>query len=479
MFCQQHGGEQRRQLLFALEAQLYSYRAGKGAGHGKRNVHERCLLRYVKVYLMVSFNGIYYLNIYSFEKRPIKTLKTVNLCDRPITMAYSFPSPSTLINFVPNAFEHARVCMGTCSCNESKMDLQSRLLKLRKSRKKSKSESRYRRWGHGIGPAGPRSIGGRWPAQRRGPFIPEDFTFDLLDVPQRPRPRPVDHENDDVVNDFSADLLDVPQRPGPVDHENDDVVNDFSADLVDVPQRPGPVIQENDHVVNYLFPSTERHGNEPIRITYPSDAESINDRDDFDIEMDEILSEELTSNVEENDINEPELEHTYLESETLNEHEESANNSCSSSDDERPEYEGMGPLDYNPSILMLAREWILTHLGRNCSNSVADDFFQFALDHAQLFLRFKEELNGKRNVMTDLRRKVMQENLPPIKMDYIFKDKSLETVNEDDDLVHAYDCDAFPKKKYPADKFELVSQVTRVKVSVIIMLFCKSYYTSY
>ena len=101
--------------------------------------------------------------------------------------------------------------------------------------------------------------------------------------------------------------------------------------------------------------------------------------------MDEILSEELTSNVEENDINEPELEHTYLESETLNEHEESANNSCSSSDDERPEYEGMGPLDYNPSILMLAREWILTHLGRNCSNSVADDFFQFALDHAQVF----------------------------------------------------------------------------------------------
>ena len=278
---------------------------------------------------------------------------------------------------------------------------------------------------------------------------------------------------------MSVDLGDVPQRPGPVDHENDDVVNDFSFDLGDVPQRPGPVIHENDHVVNYLFPSTERHGNEPIRITYPSDAESINDRDDFDIEMDEILSEELTSNDEENDINERELEHTYLESETLNEHEESANNSCSSSDDERPEYEGMGPLDYNPSILMLAREWILTHLGRNCSNSVADDFFQFALDHAQLFLRFKEELNGKRNVMTDLRRKVMQENLPPIKMDYIFKDKSLETVNEDDDLVHAYDCDAFPKKKYPADKFELVSQVTRVKVSVIIMLFCKSYYTSY
>ena len=101
MFCQQDGGKQRRQLLFALEAQLY--RAGKGAGHGKRNVHECCLLRYVKVYLMVSFNGITDLNNYSFEKRPIKTLNTVNLCDRPITMAYSFPSPiSTLINFAPN-----------------------------------------------------------------------------------------------------------------------------------------------------------------------------------------------------------------------------------------------------------------------------------------------------------------------------------------------------------------------------------------
>ena len=104
--------------------------------------------------------------------------------------------------------------------------------------------------------------------------------------------------------------------PGPPGfHENDHVLNDWSVNRGAVPQR-GPVIHENDHVVNYLFPSTEVHGNEPI--TYTSDAPSIDDRDDFDIERDESMSEELTSNDEENDINEPELEHTYLESETLN-----------------------------------------------------------------------------------------------------------------------------------------------------------------
>ena len=131
--------------------------------------------------------------------------------------------------------------------NESIMDLQSRLKKLRSEKKKSRSQFRYRRWGHGHAPGTQSSV-------NSGP------------VP------PVIHENDHVLNDFSVDRGAVPQR--------------------------GPVIHENDPVVNYLFPSTKVHGNEPIT----SDAPSINDRDDFDIERDESMSEELTSNDEENDI---------------------------------------------------------------------------------------------------------------------------------------------------------------------------------
>ena len=186
------------------------------------------------------------------------------------------------------------------------MDLQSRLKKLRTERKdkKTRSQFRYQRWGHDHAPGTESSVN-RGAIPQRGPVIPE---------------------NDHDVNDLSVNRGAVPQR-GPVIPENDHVDNDLSVNRGAVPQR-GPVIPQNDHVVNYLYPSTEVHGNQPIT----SDAPSSNDRDDFDfdIERDESMSEELTSNAEENDINEPELEHTYLESETLNEHEESANNSCSS-----------------------------------------------------------------------------------------------------------------------------------------------------
>ena len=102
--------------------------------------------------------------------------------------------------------------------------------------------------------------------------------------------------NDHVVNDLGVNRGDVPQR-GPVIPENDPVVNYFSVNRGAVPER-GPVIPQNDHVVNYLYPSTEVHGNQPIT----SDTPSSNDRDDFDIERDESMSEELTSNDEENDI---------------------------------------------------------------------------------------------------------------------------------------------------------------------------------
>ena len=121
------------------------------------------------------------------------------------------------------------------------------------------------------------------------------------------------------------------------------------------------------------------------------------------------------------------------------------------------------------SLMELAREWILTHLGRNCSNSVADDFFQFALDHSETFVRCQKELDGRRNVMPDLRRKVMKENLPPMKMDFIFKDKGLPPEEQDENFVHAYDCETFPKKKFPVDRYELLSQVTRVKVCIQIL----------
>ena len=116
------------------------------------------------------------------------------------------------------------------------------------------------------------------------------------------------------------------------------------------------------------------------------------------------------------------------------------------------------------SLLELAREWILTQLGRNCSNSVSDDLFQFAWDNAATFVRLKDLHKGKTNILPELRRKVISDCLPPIKMDYVFLDNSLPQEVRDDNPVHVYNCLQFPRKKYSTDKYELLSQVTRVKV---------------
>ena len=138
--------------------------------------------------------------------------------------------------------------------------------------------------------------------------------------------------------------------------------------------------------------------------------------------------------------------------------------SDSGRNDNETEVSENSDLDEQESLMDLAREWILTQLGRNCSNAVADDFFQLAWSKAHLFVRLREENNGRENLLPDLRRKVIREKLPPIKMDFLMKGIEESEKAGEEVLKHEFNHLHFPRRKFPQDKFELLSQVTRVKV---------------
>ena len=116
-------------------------------------------------------------------------------------------------------------------------------------------------------------------------------------------------------------------------------------------------------------------------------------------------------------------------------------------------------------LATLAREWIVKQLGRVCSDAVSNDYFDFALEYADVFMHLKQTYLRKPPCLRDLRPRVMKKLLPDIKMDFVFDELPGETPVEEAEPVTAYDCDQFPKGKFPPDKYDLVSQVTRVKVS--------------
>ena len=75
------------------------------------------------------------------------------------------------------------------------------------------------------------------------------------------------------------------------------------------------------------------------------------------------------------------------------------------------------------SVKDLAREWYLIQLGRVCSNEVSSDHWDFAWKYCDVISELKK--NGKLKKFPELTKKVLEQCAPKLKMDYIFKDKSL------------------------------------------------------
>ena len=110
----------------------------------------------------------------------------------------------------------------------------------------------------------------------------------------------------------------------------------------------------------------------------------------------------------------------------------------------------------------LAREWYLIQLGRVCSNEVSSDLWDFAWKHCDAISEFKANMDGKPTKFPALRKTVLKECAPALKMDYIFKDKSLPDHSEDYTFV--FNRESYPKREYPFDRYELMAQITHMKV---------------
>ena len=106
----------------------------------------------------------------------------------------------------------------------------------------------------------------------------------------------------------------------------------------------------------------------------------------------------------------------------------------------------------------------MKQLGRNCSNRVSNDYFDFAWEYCDVFMRLKNENPGKQHLLPNLRRKLVKQLAPGLKMDFVFRDLTKNAGDGEDDDIQVNDVEQFPKKRFPPNKFELVSQVTRMKV---------------
>jgi hypothetical protein len=132
-------------------------------------------------------------------------------------------------------------------------------------------------------------------------------------------------------------------------------------------------------------------------------------------------------------------------------------------------------LDDRSTLLDLAREWYLIQIGRNCSNQVANEYFDFAWKYAHVFIELKRQLKGKKVTMKDLREKVVKEYTPGILSDYVFEDLNLPEEERKERQVYVYNQKSFPRKEYPLERYELVSQITKFPPQNIIDLHRKTH----
>lgn len=117
------------------------------------------------------------------------------------------------------------------------------------------------------------------------------------------------------------------------------------------------------------------------------------------------------------------------------------------------------------SILDLAKKWMIVQAGNVCSNRVADMFFRLAVDNCEDIQRLKSENKGKIPQLIHLRRIINERLVQGIFMDFKYHDLNLPEEDREENVVHVMNVKGQPMSKYPSDKYELISQVTKVDVS--------------
>ena len=111
-----------------------------------------------------------------------------------------------------------------------------------------------------------------------------------------------------------------------------------------------------------------------------------------------------------------------------------------------------------------AKDWSLIQMGHHCSNAVAEAFFKFAFEKCELISELKKENGGKIPCLSHLRRKLNEEHVHGIKMDFLFYDLSLCEEERSNNGIHVMNVDVKPQKRYPCDKYLLIYQVAKIEV---------------
>ena len=98
-------------------------------------------------------------------------------------------------------------------------------------------------------------------------------------------------------------------------------------------------------------------------------------------------------------------------------------------------------------------------MGKVCSDTVSNAFFDFAMENSDIFMQLKA-MEGRLKMRT-YRKCVIENPIPEIQMDYVLEDLALAAGNRPEARVEEFNCLAFPKKKYPADKYRLQFSLVR------------------
>jgi len=129
------------------------------------------------------------------------------------------------------------------------------------------------------------------------------------------------------------------------------------------------------------------------------------------------------------------------------------------------EEDELSELACKDQLVEIAREWVMTQLGKVCSNEVADSYFSMAWDLCEKFARIKAVMDERKPSLKQLRRKIVEENVPGIKLDYVIRDTNVE--EEVNEPIYLYNLAQFPAKRYPLSRYEILNQITRIDVSFL------------
>ena len=122
--------------------------------------------------------------------------------------------------------------------------------------------------------------------------------------------------------------------------------------------------------------------------------------------------------------------------------------------------------DYNTILEKLSRDWLLTEISHNISQTCNDLLWNLSLQVFPKLIEAKKMQNIKKKVpqFTHIRRELYKHKTPEVKMDFAFEDK------ETGEVILVEKCDSTPTKDYPPNRFKKLYEIASVEASEILKI---------